>query len=367
MHISELTLQVQRNCDISDARHAGVYSLCGLLLRLRDLYKWEHDLSPWVEPDPPLLLDWVESREQLWEELANEELLPIEMDGEAFDPFDVAGINRRIRRAGLVYGAGFAIGMKPSFFLARLAGSKRIRGLRVDTLGRELARDIFMSPAMRQQDRIVARSSAMLFFLWDQVLELRPSASEALGYGLRRHGLDVKELRRFPSELGPRLEDVARTELDVWVYHEIGEASETGFGEKEWREIVSTCSNSPVEILARVIKDILADTHPEGLLRHIIENRIHSSLSFYAAFMRPFTRAVFPEVREAFRGFVADEDWGLIEQARKAGRLRAREAAEKLLCIHAAEKDAGRAIKRISAEIIEPLGISVSRADDDPD
>ncbi|MGA2402714.1 MAG: hypothetical protein ABSG91_13580, partial [Syntrophobacteraceae bacterium] len=40
--ISDLQRQVQKNCDISDARHAGVYSLCGLLLRMRDLYKWEH-------------------------------------------------------------------------------------------------------------------------------------------------------------------------------------------------------------------------------------------------------------------------------------------------------------------------------------
>ena len=43
------TNQVRRNCDISDAQFAGNFSICGLALRLRDLYKWEHELPPWVE------------------------------------------------------------------------------------------------------------------------------------------------------------------------------------------------------------------------------------------------------------------------------------------------------------------------------
>ena len=46
-----ITRQVLRNCEISDARHAGLFSICGLALRLRDLYKWEKGLDPWVEKD----------------------------------------------------------------------------------------------------------------------------------------------------------------------------------------------------------------------------------------------------------------------------------------------------------------------------
>ena len=52
--ISDLQRQVQKNCDISDARHAGVYSLCGLLLRMRDLYKWEHRMVPGRSPNRPI-------------------------------------------------------------------------------------------------------------------------------------------------------------------------------------------------------------------------------------------------------------------------------------------------------------------------
>ena len=53
-----ITDQVLENCTISDSRHAGLYSICGLALRLRDLYKWEKGLDPWVEKDSSEVLEW---------------------------------------------------------------------------------------------------------------------------------------------------------------------------------------------------------------------------------------------------------------------------------------------------------------------
>ena len=38
---------IKHNCDISDARDNGIYSICTLVLKLRNLYKWEHGLEPW--------------------------------------------------------------------------------------------------------------------------------------------------------------------------------------------------------------------------------------------------------------------------------------------------------------------------------
>jgi hypothetical protein len=38
LDLKHLIRQIQRNCDISDAQHGGVFSVCGLALRLRDLY-----------------------------------------------------------------------------------------------------------------------------------------------------------------------------------------------------------------------------------------------------------------------------------------------------------------------------------------
>ena len=71
INIDDITRQVQHNCDISDAQHAGLYSICGLALRLRDLYKWENRLPPWVEKDSAEILDWIDARENRWEKLAD--------------------------------------------------------------------------------------------------------------------------------------------------------------------------------------------------------------------------------------------------------------------------------------------------------
>ena len=43
-NLPALTTVVQRNCDISDARHAGDYGLCTFLLKMREYYRWEHEL-----------------------------------------------------------------------------------------------------------------------------------------------------------------------------------------------------------------------------------------------------------------------------------------------------------------------------------
>lgn len=360
LDIPGLQRQVQKNCDISDARHAGVYSLCGLLLRMRDLYKWEHGMVPWREPEPVDLMGWMEDREQYWEEILEEEIAPVVLDGERFDPFDMAGLNVRLRPRGLVYGAGYGIGMKPTFFLAECAESRMVGGLRIDVVNRELARDIFMAPAMRRGEQIFARLSCMLFFLWDHILEARPSAREATEFGLARYGTGLDEIRGDVARLGDLLERIAGRELETWVYHEIGEVLETGFDGGLWQEMVAAYANSPVEIFVRVLKDVLADTHPEGLLGHIVKNRIESSLGFYVAFQRAISRVVFPEIREAFFGFRRTGDWSLIEAARESGRSNMYRHAAALTQLHLAAKESGAdaARVRIIAEILEPLGIA---------
>ena len=53
IELEQLANQVLHNCYISDSRFAGNYSICGLAMRLRDLYKWENGFEPWLEKDFP--------------------------------------------------------------------------------------------------------------------------------------------------------------------------------------------------------------------------------------------------------------------------------------------------------------------------
>jgi hypothetical protein len=321
---------------------------------MRDLYKWEQGMAPWREPQPPELMEWMEAREQRWEKILEEEIAPLDFGAERFDPYDMAGLNARLRPLGLIYGAGYGIGMKPTFFLAESEAQTAV--------DRELARDIFTTPAMRRGAQIFARRSCMLFFLWDQILEARPSAREALDFGLVRHGAGLEAFRRDAARLGGLLELIAGRELETWVYHEIGEALDKSFEGPLWRELVSVYANSPVEIFARVVKDVLADTHPEGLLGHIVQNRNESSLGFYVAFQRALSRTVFPEIREAFFRFRQTGDWGLIDAARESGRQNLLRHAAALTRLHRESEPLGseRARERIIVEILQPLGIAKS-------
>ena len=68
-NLPELAGVVQRNCDISDARHAGDYGLCTFLLKMREYYRWEHEL-PFARSLPKDELgDWLRTREQAWDRI----------------------------------------------------------------------------------------------------------------------------------------------------------------------------------------------------------------------------------------------------------------------------------------------------------
>ena len=62
-NLPELADAVQRNCDISDARYAGDYGMCTFLLKMREYYRWEHEL-PFTRALPRAELgDWLSARE----------------------------------------------------------------------------------------------------------------------------------------------------------------------------------------------------------------------------------------------------------------------------------------------------------------
>ena len=71
--IQSLAPQIKRNCNISDARYWGMYSLCGLLLRLRELYKVEKGIRPWENILQQDMGEWITGRENLWQELEDKD------------------------------------------------------------------------------------------------------------------------------------------------------------------------------------------------------------------------------------------------------------------------------------------------------
>jgi hypothetical protein len=329
--IGSLSSQVKHNCNISDARHWGYYSLCGLLLRLRDLYRSEKGIPLWEKMPQEDIGRWIASRENLWRELEDKELTPITMNGNIFGPFEIEKINAELERHGLIYGAGLGLYRKPCFFLADLLSKKTTNGFAVYLAGAEYARDLSDHPAMLQENVIYARVEPTKLLIWTRFAEMRCKGKTALLFAFSSYGISPGET---PSEdIARRIALIARTEAETYVHHEIGEAVE---GEKigaEWKAFLTSLPAGRVELLARAVKDILADTCDNGMLNYIIREQKTGSLGFYLVFLGGMRKLLFPEMENAFSLFIESGDWSLIDQARQAGYTKAYGYVERLLSI----------------------------------
>jgi hypothetical protein len=354
MNQNALVEQVLYNCDLSDARFAGYYSICGLALRLRDLYKWEQGLAPWEEHDASRVLKWIDQKEQLWERLQGKDFIPIDIDGQAFDPFDTDGINTCLASRGMFYAAGYAQSLKPSFLLGQVDTRAAHSGLTIVHVGREQARDLLTLPALSQGDTIVLRKAAARLFVWDQIFYITPSRRSYLTYALHHAGLDDADPARLRKQFHPLLESL----YGLFVQHEIGERSDTVFDGDDWRAMVAAFPHTPVELLLRAVKDALADTGPHGPLRSLIADHKNVSLGFYMVFHEGLVRQLFPEIRAAFEQFEASGRWRDLETAvgfihHKAGAHAAR--LRDLFEQGRARGDLEWAAERMRQEFLDPL------------
>jgi hypothetical protein len=343
MDITDVARQVQRNCEISDAEHWGSYTICGLLIRLMDLYRWSKGIEPWVKIENPLLMDFVGEKEKEWEKLRGRGFGNIVIDGTEFDAFDAEGINDVVGPWGFIYGAGYATAMKPSFFLAKKEETRTQDGLRIIIAGRELARDLITMPAMLLGDTIFVRTEPARSFMWGKIAEFGFSGNESLKKAFSYYGVDIDSANPKDVDM------VARRELESYIRHEIGECADTTFPWERWEEIVSAHPLTLLEKFARLLKDILADTNVKGTLRYIIDTKNRGSLGFYAALQSELVKTIFPEVVRAIDSF--EGEWSKIEEARKMVRGRASEFAGKLIEMY----DGGMSPEDIEKELIQPL------------
>jgi hypothetical protein len=314
--LDELIRRIQRNCDISDARYGGVFSVCGLALRLRDLFKWERGLAPWEEGDPAEVLNWIGVREEYWETLADCDYAALCMNGRSWEPFDTADVNPVLSALGLYYGAGYARGLKPTFFLAAVEDRREIEGCSVFTLGHEMARDLQTLPALSQGRTILLRRESALRFLWDQISYVAPSARRALHAAM--HACKITDYR--PAALRHDLYKLLGVQEAIHLHHELGEIHETEFRRDLWQEIIAAFPLTRVELLARHVKDLLADTNALGTLRWILRTRSVAGLALYVAFADRVTKALFPELTACLENVLLTDDWDAVSQSADAGR-----------------------------------------------
>lgn len=313
--LPELTSAVQRNCDISDARYAGDYGMCTFLLKMREYYRWQHEL-PFTCALPKVELgDWLSAREAAWRELESEEFRPLPLASGAADPLAADVANRELLPRGLVYSAGYGRFGKPVFFLGALLRVEEREGCTVILSSREYARELAAPPAMLQGRTIYVRLESVRRYLWERIEEWQWRKSDnRMARALA--GYD------FVADPEGALACMAENETESMILHELGEARAGEFLGAAWQEMLASAARTPAEAHARAVRDLLADCL--STLPALIARENAPALHFHFATFDAQRRELFPQALDAYEAFVRSGSLAGLARA-------AREGAERFL------------------------------------
>jgi hypothetical protein len=327
----QLAGAVQRNCDISDARHAGDYGLCTFLLKMREYYRWENELPFSCTLPRDEVGEWLRSREQQWDGIESEGYAPLPLAMGDLDPFDAAAANRDLLPQGCVYSAGYGRFHKPVFFLGKLLRAEQRAGFAILISSCEYARELAAPPAMLQGRTIFVRLESVRRYLWEKIEEWQLRKQDnAMARALAAYG--------FAADLEAGLAGMTGNEMETMILHELGEAMAGELLGAAWGEMVVSVARSRAEPVARAVRDLLADCL--STLPALLERSALPSLHFYFATFDAPRRQLFPQAVAAYEEFSRSGDLGPLHQVAREGKERWLECARGLLALSPAARQA---------------------------
>lgn len=330
----QLASVVQRNCDISDARHAGDYGLCAFLLKMREYYRWENEL-PFAHKLPrDDLGEWLKSREQEWDRVEDQAFAPLPLAGGELDPFDAAAANAELLAKGCVYGAGYGRMHKPVFFLGSLLRIEQREGLTVYVSSCEYARELAAPPAMLQGRSIYVRQESVRRYLWEKIEEWQWRKA---GQAMQRVLADYD----FLADPESALRRMADNEMETMILHELGEARAGELLGDAWGDMALQVSRTRGEPVARAVRDLLADCL--STLPALISRGNQPALHFYFATFDAPRRQLFPQALAAYEDFLGSGSLERLRQVVDEGRERWLETARGLAALRLLELEAALA------------------------
>jgi hypothetical protein len=330
-NLPQLANVVQRNCDISDARHAGDYGLCTFLLKMREYYRWENELP--FERSLPRddLGEWLKAREQAWDRIEADEFAPLPLARGELDPFDAEAANGELLPQGCVYSAGYGRSRKPVFFLGRLLRVEQRAGRTIRISSCEYARELAAPPAMLQGRTIYVRLESVRRYLWEKIEE----------WQWRKQGsIMARALASydFVADTESALQRMADNEMESMILHELGEALAGELLGEAWGEMALQVSGTHSEPVARAVRDLLADCL--STLPGLLERANLPALHFYFATFDAPRRQLFPQALDAYEDFARCGALDRLWQAVHEGKERWLASARGLLALNPAAREA---------------------------
>ncbi len=296
---SKLISQVQHNCDISDANHAGNYTLCIYLLKMREYYRWIHGLDFSDNFESAEMSQWLRNKEDIWDQVIDEPYKPIVITEKKFDIFDNEGINKQLSEHNLFYHAGIGHSGINHFFAAELSESYQLDGNKITISGKEFARDLTSPPAMSTQSEIVVRQESLKRMCWERYQEWQWSQLEnPMGKALSFYPFD--------QSIPDALQQMVESEQNTLIQHEIGEMKITRLFGKDWPEMMIKLLGSKAELMARAVRDHLADCI--STLPYLIEKQNPASIHFFFANLTYMRKDIFPSAINAYQQWANSGD-----------------------------------------------------------
>lgn len=325
-----LTDQVQKNCDIADARHAGEQTLCVYLLKMREFFRWERQKSFTDSLAKAEVGAWITQKEQYWEQLGNSEFAPIRVSGAEYDPFDTEGLNAVLNPQGLVYSGGLSGFSRPNFFLGELrnsedhAPSPLSGNYHIRISSREFARNLTAPPAYTLGTHIFIRRESLRRVIWEKIEEWQ---------WRKRNNAMERALTGYDYETDPglSLEQITDLELNTVVLHEIGEVKASALLGEKWRELLFQLPPSQAERMARAVKDHIADCL--STLPSLIEQNNQASLHFYFSNLGALRHELFPQLTKAYQLWLDNDNLATIENTVKRGCQHWQNLAQQMLTL----------------------------------
>jgi hypothetical protein len=326
LNFGQLVHTVQHNCHISDARYAGEFTLCVYLLKMREYYRWEHELPLTRELPRHDVGSWLQEREQLWEGLESQTFALVPLPTGPVDPFQSETINAALVPHGYAYSAGYGRFRKPHFFLGRLVRNEVRDGCNVYVTACEYARDLEAPPAMLQGNNIFVRQESVRRFLWEKIEERHWNRNNrALESALAAYDLS--------HDLERELTRLTEAETETMVLHETGEAIAGRALGKAWEEMLLALPRR-TEIMARAVRDLVADC--VSTIPRLIDSGARPSLHFLFGNFSGMRRQLFPELLAAYREFAEHGSTSTLRSAARGGEQRWLETARQMLDLFAA-------------------------------
>jgi hypothetical protein len=355
LDIRQLQQHVQHNCDISDARHAGNYTMCIFLLKMREYYRWEHAIPLSSALPKNKIGKWLVKREQSWENLEDDDYKELILTDTGSDPFDDALINSHLLQHGYIYSSGMGIFNKPHFFLGQLARHEQHEDISIYVAAREYARDLVAPPAMSRDDTIYVRMESLRRSIWEKIEEWHWNRDHdtALYHAARTFGVDLLQ-NDLPADLIEQLLDsMTESQVDNVIQHEVGEIKAGKILGPKWKEMVMSLAGNKAELVARAIRDHLADSL--ATLPAIVTEADSARLHYYFANFASIRKAIWPELLAAYNEWRDSHSMSALEQQVLLGQEKWRRIAENLLDCYA------QSPQQVIAYIDQEFGEALSR------